>query len=101
VLDSSDQITVQLLWPSNINCISLQEELSEGQACSQFTVSLIDKNGKLIKSIDGTTIGTKRLLTFSTVKVQTILVKIKEQKAPVKLAEIGLYLLDEKLIEKK
>ena len=94
------QVLIKLLWSTKLNCISLQEEISQGQSCSQFTVSLFNKKGKLIKTLEGTTIGAKRILTFPTCKVNSIVFQVKEQKRPVRLAEISLFKLDENLLEK-
>lgn len=84
---------------AKINCVELMEGLSRGQNCAGFRLVLM--NGEsVIKTITGTTIGRKRLLTFPAVEVNRIEFYIDEFKGPVSLSEVGLYLIDEKLIEK-
>jgi alpha-L-fucosidase len=82
-----------------INCLVLQENLKEGQNCAKFTVQLFDKKNEVIKEMNGTTIGHKRILTFPETEVKYIKFSVQSQKAATKIAEINWHLIDEKLVE--
>ncbi|HEV8084632.1 MAG TPA: alpha-L-fucosidase [Chitinophagaceae bacterium] len=83
---------------TKINCVVLKESLIKGQFCMKFRLTL--KNGKhqLIKEINGTTIGHKRILTFPATEVNSIGLSIDEQKGITSISEIEAYLIDENLI---
>ena len=84
---------------TKINCVVLKENLIKGQHCIKFRLTL--KNGKhqLIKEINGTTIGHKRILTFPATEVNSIGLSIDEQKGVTSVSEIEAYLINENLIE--
>ena len=83
-----------------INCIVLRESMFEGQNCRQFRIWLRDEKRGLIKTIEGTTIGTKRIITFPSLSVSYINLSITGQSLETWITEIEAYLIDEKLIEK-
>jgi alpha-L-fucosidase len=86
--------------PEKINCVVLNEDLSNGQSCAQFSVFLMDKEHKLLKEIKGTTIGRKRIISFPAIEnVSYIGLGITEQKRPTVISEIGAYYIQESLIE--
>ncbi len=85
--------------PQKINCIVLEENLANGQYCIKFKIKLMNEKHQLIKEINGTTIGHKRILTFAAADVSTISLEIEKQKGATEISEIGAYLLDENLIE--
>jgi alpha-L-fucosidase len=93
------KIGLEFKKPQKINCIVLKEFLSEGQRCKEFSLLLSNNKYQLIKDISGTTIGTKRILTFPAVEVSKISLSVKDQKAATAISEIEAYLIDEKLIE--
>ena len=97
----SETIIIDLKHPQKINCIVLEENLAAGQNCARFTIELKNENKETIKTIDGTTIGHKRILTFPAAQANTITLRILEQKTPARIAEITAYLIDEKLIQDK
>jgi len=96
----SQSIEIEFKNAQKMNCIVLEEDLKEGQNCAKFTIQLLNKNKELIKEINGTTIGHKRILTFPETDVRAIKFSIQSQKEPTRIGEIESYLIDEKLIEK-
>lgn len=96
---TNQETVIQLEKPTRANCISLMEDLKNGQHCSQFTITLYDKKDQEISTIKGTTIGAKRIVTFPTLELNKIKLTITEQKGPVDLGKIALYQIEEKLIE--
>jgi alpha-L-fucosidase len=83
-----------------INCIVLKENIENGQSSQLFTLLLINSKTEFKKEVHGTTIGNKRILTFSAVNANRIVLKINQQKSVTKISEIEAYLIDERLIEK-
>jgi alpha-L-fucosidase len=92
-------IEVAFKNPEKVNCIVFQENLAEGQQCAKFTIHLLDKNKRILKEINGTTIGHKRILTFPETEASSISLSIQSQKEATRIAELESYLVDEKLIE--
>jgi len=86
--------------PQKINCIVLKENLVNGQNCAKFKLQLLNKDLNVIKEIEGTTIGHKRILTFPETEVSFVTLSIEEQKGLSKIAQMSAYLIDEKLVEK-
>lgn len=83
-----------------INCIVLHEDISKGQACSKFKLLLFNSKDEVVKEIYGTTIGKKRMISFSSININTIELTIEQQNMSTGISEIEAYLIDEKLIEK-
>jgi alpha-L-fucosidase len=86
--------------PAEINCIVLKENVADGQHCAKFTISLLDKNQAVIKTISGTTIGHKRILTFAEEEVSCVVFSVDEQKGPTRISGFKAYLINKNLIEK-
>jgi alpha-L-fucosidase len=61
---------------------------------------LFNKKDELIKEIHGTTIGRKRIITFSAVDINTIELTIEGQHNATVINEMEAYLISEALIEK-
>ena len=99
IYKTKQETVIQLGKPTRANCISLMENLKNGQHCSQFTIALYDKKDQEISTIKGTTIGAKRIVTFPNLELNKIKLTITEQKGPVNLGKIALYQIEEKLIE--
>ena len=97
----SQSIQISFKTPEKINCIVLQENLANGQQCAKFTIQLLDKNKRILKEINGTTIGHKRILTFPETEVNTISLSIQSQKQLTRIAEMESYLIEKKLVENK
>lgn len=84
----------------SINTIVLKEHIALGQRVSKFTIKL--KNGDaVVKTIEGTTIGRKRILTFPSTDINAFELVIDEAKAAPVLNGIEAYKIDEKLLEKE
>ena len=84
---------------TKLNCIVLSENLTAGQQCAKYKVVLM-KDWKVVKEIRGTTIGRKRVLTFSATETDAIALFIEEDNGPVRVAGIEAYLIQDSLIEK-
>jgi alpha-L-fucosidase len=100
-----EPVGVELTLKQNakINCIVLHEDITKGQHCRKFRLSLFnigDEKDEMVKEIYGTTIGNKRIITFPAVFVNTIQLTIEEQLGTTGINEIEAFLIDEKLVEK-
>ncbi len=84
----------------NINCIVLKEPIQFGQRVRKFSIQLM-KNNNVVKEIDGTTIGRKRILTFDATEADGFNVIISESKAKPLLSEATAYYIDKSLAEKE
>lgn len=84
---------------TTVNCVSLSEQIAKGQQVIKGKVLLLSGT-EVVKQIDFTTIGRKRILTFPSVKVSAIRVVIDEAKASPAINEIAVYHINENLIEK-
>ncbi len=99
-MTQSQSIEIAFNQSEKINCIVLKENLKDGQNCAKFTIQLLNKNHELIKTIEGTTIGHERILTFPETEANFINLSINEQKGFTEIYGMQTYLIDEKLIEK-
>jgi alpha-L-fucosidase len=83
-----------------INCIILKEPLEKGQQIKSMKISMV--NGfELIKEIQLTTIGHKRIVTFPVQNISGIRIEFEDAKGVPFLSEVETYMIDEKLIEKQ
>jgi len=88
------------LSTQSINAIILKEDIALGQRVARFTIHL--KNGdNTVRTIEGTTIGRKRILTFPATEVTGIELVIDEAKAPPVLSGLEAYHIAEALVEKE
>lgn len=99
-LPAVQSVSVRLQKPERINCVVLKENLFAGQYCAGFRLVFTAADGSIIKEMDGTTIGHTRILTFPGMEVAAVTFTVNEQKGPVRLSGIGLYNIDERLVEK-
>ena len=93
-----------LLWikfeqVKKINCIVLQEAIEMGQQVKEARLELLN-GSQVVKQIDITTIGRKRILTFPAVEISAFNLVIKDAKDVPLISEIAAYLIDERLVEK-
>ncbi len=93
-------VRVQFERETVLNTIVLREYLQLGQRVKHFTIRFNDKNDELVGSIEGTTIGRKRILTFPSVKAKYFTIIIDDAKADALISEVEAYKIDESLIEK-
>jgi alpha-L-fucosidase len=85
--------------PKKINCILIEEPMQFGQRVKKFSVQL-KKGNEIVKEIEATTIGRKRILTFDTTEADGFDIIIKDSKAKPVLSEAAAYLIDENLVDK-
>ncbi len=90
-------LTIALPAGTTLNTIVLKEHIALGQRVARFTIAL-KQGDTVIQTIDGTTIGRKRILTFPSVEATGIALTITDTKAPPVLKAIEAYRIDEKLI---
>jgi alpha-L-fucosidase len=93
-------IRISFKTATDINCISINESLVNGQRVKAFEIVLLDENIKVLSRIVKTTIGRKLIITFQTQKVKTINIRFIDAKSNSIINEVAAYLIDEKLIEK-
>jgi alpha-L-fucosidase len=82
-----------------VNCLRLNEKVSNGQEIKSFTVSLFDKNNSLVYQNVYTTIGHQRILSFPSKKIKYIEFHIDDAKRNPSISEIHVYNIPENLIE--
>ena len=99
-LPDLNSVGLEFNKPQKINCVVLQEYLGNGQHCKKFSLSLMNKKHELLRKIQGTTIGNKRIITFPSTDAFIIALAINEQKDATAISNIEAYLISESLIEK-
>lgn len=87
---TSASLTIDLKEPTMLNRLLVQEYIKLGQRVKQFEVEVFADN-KWQTVSKGTTIGYKRILTFSTVKASKVRLNIIQSKASPLISTIGLY----------
>jgi alpha-L-fucosidase len=90
---------VSLPAPAEINCIVLREAIHLGQSVKRFSIVLYDKSG-IIKRIEGTTVGRKRIITFPARTITSFKVFLEDEKGNDNISGVAAYLIDENLVEK-
>ncbi|MEY2918063.1 MAG: hypothetical protein RIS73_1777 [Bacteroidota bacterium] len=95
-----ESVGIEIKKDKKINCIVLYENIKDGQNCAEYKLLLFNKKDELIKEIHGTTIGRKRIITFSAVDINTIELTIEGQHNATVINEMEAYLISEALIEK-
>ena len=88
-------LNVELIKRSLINSIVLKENISKGQAIKKFQIRLYDKN-ILMKTIIGTTIGRKRIVTFPSAGCTRFVVEIEDAMRSFSIKKTEAYFIDEK-----
>lgn len=91
-------ITVQPGKEATINCLLLKEYLPLGQSIKQFKC-LLKKGDDIVKTIGGTTIGHKRLLTFDATAVTAVDIVIEDTKGNALISDIAAYRIPDQLVE--
>jgi alpha-L-fucosidase len=92
-------ISIQIKKPVSVNTIVLQEPIQMGQRVIKFRIVIQDASGATVKEITGTTIGRKRIVTFTSVIAKKIEVTIEDSKAAPLISEIAAYNINDQLIE--
>jgi alpha-L-fucosidase len=96
----TEKIEVGLNGKKLINCIVLGENIQKGQSVVKFKIDLYNKE-IAVKTLEATTIGRKRILSFPATECTRFSIQIEEAKQSPSLNTIESYLISEKLIEKK
>lgn len=97
---NSDSIVINFPKSIKTNCIVLRESLNHGQKVGRFHVHLIEMNNKA-EDIKGTTIGNKRIITFSTRTLRRLYLVLDDYKMGlVPRISVSECLIPENLIEK-
>lgn len=96
--DSAATLLINFRKATSLNCVQLQEYVQLGQRIKAFTISYMDGQEEKVLAI-GTTIGFRRIVTFSAVKTSLLKIRITESNAVPVLSEVGIYSLPEELVE--
>lgn len=96
----TDSLVISFDKPIKMNCIVLGESLKNGQKVSRFHLHLIESSGNS-EQMKGTTIGNKRIITFSTRTLRRLYFVIDTYKTiMVPKVSVSEFLIPENLIEK-
>ncbi|MFT3845578.1 MAG: alpha-L-fucosidase [Lacibacter sp.] len=90
---------IKMKQEEKINCIVLQEAIERGQQIKKLKISLVNGSDP-VEEINITTVGRKRIVTFPSKYVSAIRIEIEDAKAAPYLSDVGIYLIDENLVEK-
>ena len=93
-------LKLNLKQPTELNTLVLQECIRLGQTVKKFEITIETANGTVVRTVGGTTIGRKRILTFPTVTANSVTLKIKETTGNVNISEVEAYKISEELLEK-
>lgn len=94
-----NKITIHPDKEETINCLILKEYIALGQSIKRFKCLL--KNGEeIVRTIEGTTIGHKRILTFDPTAVTSAEIIIEDSKGNALISDIAAYRIPDLLIEK-
>ncbi|HKC35743.1 MAG TPA: hypothetical protein VKB95_06760, partial [Chitinophagaceae bacterium] len=85
--------------PKEVNTIILREDLKFGQRVKSFVVQILDEDKKSY-TIQGTTIGFQRILTFPRVKTSFIAIRFLDAFENPMINGVDAFFIDEKLVEK-
>jgi alpha-L-fucosidase len=84
---------------TEVNCVLLKEPLQNGQRVKSFTVELL-KGNRLLASLNQTTIGHQRILTFPKQAITGLRIRINDAKADPLLSGISIFRINDDLVEK-
>lgn len=96
-VELSNGVVAELSWKKSVvvNAIEIKEPIALGQKVKRFRLSLF-YGDLVVKEIEGTTIGRKRILTFSDVTVDKVILQIQEAKMPALISELRAFYFDKK-----
>ncbi|MGI8950268.1 MAG: alpha-L-fucosidase [Chitinophagaceae bacterium] len=97
--NNASGIYVKFQKPMQLNCIILKEPIQLGQRIKSANI-LLKNHDQIVKEINITTVGKKRIVTFPAIETKEILIKITGTKATPLISEIAAYLIDDNLVEK-
>jgi alpha-L-fucosidase len=90
---------VQLNDPLKLNCIIMREAIQSGQSIRKFRIVFYYRD-KPISQIEGTSVGRKRILTFSPRIITSFKVILEDSRGTDNISGIAAYLIDNSLLEK-
>lgn len=96
---TENRITINPGNEETINCILLKEYIALGQSIKQFKCILKNKE-ETVQTIEGTTIGHKRILTFDATPVTSVEILIEDTKGNALISDIAAYRIPDQLVEK-
>ncbi len=91
-------ISIQFKNMTRLNCIVLNEKIKDGQNVQKFYIQL--KNSYKTQRYVFSTIGRERIITFPVIDADELSIHFVEGKKKIKITEVELYRLNEKLVEK-
>ena len=94
----NDYLTFGFKSPTNLNCIVLSEPIQQGQAIKKFEITFY--TDQKLYSIEGSTIGRKRIITFPKQKVTSFSVHVLDGIGIPAISEVSAFLINENLVEK-
>jgi alpha-L-fucosidase len=83
---------------TEINCIVLREAIHLGQTIRKFRIVCYDDR-KIVKEINGTTVGRKRIITFPTTKMTSFKVFLDDVWGNDNISGVAAFRIDDSLIE--
>jgi len=83
-----------------VNCIVLREAILFGQTVRRFSV-LMYNGDKLVREINSSSVGRKRILTFPATTITSFKVYLEDAQGNDNISGVAAYYVDEKLIEKQ
>ncbi len=89
-------LTISLEQKQKINCVVLQEEISEGQRVREYEVEYLGQEGKWEILSKGTSIGHKKIDRFKSKKVKQVRINITNSLAPPILKNFSLLFIKNK-----
>jgi len=82
---------------STVNCVMLREAVQAGQKIESFMINL-KLNGRVVKKIDGLSVGRKRILTFNEAQADSAEISITRSKADPSIRELAIYHINNQLV---
>jgi alpha-L-fucosidase len=92
-------IQIHFKKPTRVNCVVLKEFIKDGQSVQKFYVQVRSKDK--LESFMQSTIGHKRIISFTAREADDIFINFAEAKRNIKIAEVAVYLIDEQLAEQQ
>ena len=84
---------VEMNRPTKMNCIVLREGIQNGQTIRKFRITLFN-GSKQVGEIKGTSVGRKRILTFSPLTVTSFKVNLEDTKGQDNIRGISAYMME-------
>lgn len=82
-----------------VNCVLIREPIQHGQKIKTFSI-VLRKGQEIVKEINGTTVGRKRIISFPAMEADNVMIVITDSKPGAVISEISVYSIDPGLVEK-